>query len=467
MARAREGAGTVKFAMIVFVGLWLASTVFLVILYTGRENLESEMAAVRNENEKLISSQEQRSLDLVKSARAGGPTVVGLMEQARAETATLATGEPSDNPSALKSKADSVLSAIREDGIVKDAAGYDGLSLYQALDKLYQAYRADSAVRDEVTKRASDLEAEVTRLTDLNAKLKNDFAERAAELNKQFADAEASRDKFRGERDKTVADLKKEYDTINEQVTADLTNERQAHAACREKLSEAQERFRVLRGKLGEMMVGPEELSTARQPDGKILTAVPGDEIVYINLGRRDGVTLGLQFAVYSAETGIPADGRSKAQIEVVSINETSAGCRIVRLARNQVVLQGDLIANPVFDPSRPMRFVVIGDFDLDRDGQSDANGRDAISSLVRNWGAKVEDKLTPLTDFLIVGMAPRKPRPDADVPPDRLEINRARRAAWESYNGTIKTAESLSIPTMTQEVFLNFLGYGNRFAGR
>jgi len=467
MARAREGAGTVTFGMIVFVGLWLTSTVFLVILYTGQEELETEMAQVRTENEMLISSQERRSIELVKSARAGGPTVVGLMEQARAETATLATGDPADDPATVRGKLEGLVTAIRDDGIVKDPASYEGASLHEALEKLYSRYRADSALREEIAKRATELEAEVTRLTELNAQLKNDFEERAAELNEQFAEAEAARESFRSERDKTLAELKEEYETITAQVNADLTQERQRHAACLEELEEAQERFRVLRRRLGDLTVGPDDLSTARQPDGKILTAVPGDEIVYIDLGRRDGLTLGLQFAVYSADTGIPADGRSKAQIEVVSINETSAGCRIVRQARDKVVLEGDLVANPIFDPSRPMRFVIIGEFDFDRDGMPDRDGRETIASLVRNWGAQVDEELTPLTDFLVVGVAPRKPRPETEVPADRVEINRSRRAAWEAYIGTVEAAQNLSIPTMTQEVFLNFLGYGNRYAVR
>ncbi len=467
MARAREGGTAVTVGMIAFAALWAMSTVFLVILYTGQEDLNNEIAQVRTENAQIVSSQERRSIELVKSARAGGPTVVGLMEQARADTALLATGDPADDPGSVRAKRDQVLSAIRDDGLVKKPNSYEDVSLQQALGMLYEAYRTENALRTELAKRAGDLEVEVTRLVEENSAMKTDFEARAAEMTASLTEAERARESFRTERDASLASIEQEFAQVSEQNTGTLTKERQLRQECEVNLAEAQERFRVLRRKLGDMMVGPEELATVRTPDGKILTAVPGDEVVYVDLGRRDGLTLGLQFAVYSADTGIPVDGRSKAQVEVVSINATSAECRIVRQGRNQVILSGDLIANPIYDPSRPMVFVVTGSFDLNRDGVKDSDGAGAVASLVRNWGGTVSPELTPLTDFVVVGTAPRRPRPDSQVAPDRVELNRSRREAWDAYTKILSTAQNLSIPMMTQEVFLNFLGYSDRYAGR
>ncbi len=467
MARAREGANAVTIWMIIFAALWATATVFLVILYTGQEDLNNEIATVRTENETLISSAEKRSIELVKSARSGGPTVIGLMEQARGDTAFLATGDPADDPATVRSKRDGILTDIRDDRIVEDPSVYEDISLGDALSNLYEAYRSESALREDIEARAGELEAEVTRLTEANAAMNNDFEERAADLTDKLTEAESSRDTYRTEREASLGQLEQEFTKITEQNTAALTRERQMRQQCEENLSEAQQRFRTLRQKLGDMMVGPEELATARTPDGKVLTAVPGDEVVYIDLGRRDGLTLGLQFAVYSADTGIPEDGCSKAQVEVVSINATSAECRIVRQGRHEVILEGDLVANPIYDPSRPLTFVVAGAFDLNRDGILDREGAEAIASLVRNWGGKVEDELSPMTDFVVIGAAPRRPRPDSEVSADRAELNRARRETWDAYHNVLETARSLSIPVMTQEVFLNFLGYGHRYAGR
>jgi len=208
-------------------------------------------------------------------------------------------------------------------------------------------------------------------------------------------------------------------------------------------------------------MQSPNELATARKPDGEILTAVPGDGVVYINLGRNNGLTLGLQFAVYSAETGIPANGVGKALIEVVSVSDSSAECRIANVARNQVILEGDLIGNPVFDPNRALQFTVIGQFDVDRDGIPDRAGAETIASLIKNWGGRVSNDVSAMTDFLVVGLPPRRPRAAADVPADQQAQNKSRQRAWDAYQRTISSAALLGVPVLTQEVFMNFLGVG------
>ena len=97
----REGLNSITVWMIVFVGLWLASTVFLVILYTGQENLVADHAKMQTKYATAINSQEEKSIDLIKAAQANGPTMVGLQEGARSTTAQLATGEATDAPPAV------------------------------------------------------------------------------------------------------------------------------------------------------------------------------------------------------------------------------------------------------------------------------------------------------------------------------------------------------------------------------
>ena len=100
--------------------------------------------------------------------------------------------------------------------------------------------------------------------------------------------------------------------------------------------------------------------TTARQADGRILTAFPGDDVVYIDLGAEDRLMLGLQFSVYSAEMGIPPNGQGKAQIEVVSIAPTSAECKIIRTTREDIVLVGGAHTNHIFELGRIKRLVTV-----------------------------------------------------------------------------------------------------------
>jgi hypothetical protein len=450
------------FALVGFAGLWLASTVFLILLYTNQEEFKNENNRLKAANSKLISSSEMSSIAIVGGAREGGPTAVGLLEQERAATAELATGGAEDSSGAVQTKLDQMLASIRAENVVTQADSYEGISYHDALDRLYTAYKAERNRRGTAEKQVGEMESQVATVIEADAARQNEFEQKTKEVSDKLGQCETARNTFRDERDKALAKLEQDLEDTRRQSTDELTTERQARLFAEKRFTELQQRYTAQQAKLGDLLIGPEDLVTARQPDGNILSAVPGDDIVYINLGKKDTMTLGMQFGVYSADTGIPADGRAKAYVEVASISDNSAECRITRIAPGRVILEGDLIANPIYDPAHKPTFVVIGEFDLNRDGVLDRNGADAIESLIRSWGGQTSDELTPLTDFVVLGAAPRKPRPggQSGLQPIGAE-------AWEHFNTTTETAMNLSVPIMTQDTFLNFLGYTSRFARR
>jgi len=225
-------------------------------------------------------------------------------------------------------------------------------------------------------------------------------------------------------------------------------------------------RYQELQNNVGSLQVKPAVNVTARQADGRILKAVPGDNMVYINLGARDAMVLGMEFAVYSSETGIPADGRAKARIRVESIYPSSSACKILEVFGRNIILERDLIANPVYDRDRPLMFVVAGDFDLDHDGKIDGNGELGIEAIVSDWGGTVDDKLTALTSFVIIGDAPHVPASFGELPPDLVERNKAIEGRIKRYQNILDTAKTLSVPILSQDVFLHFLGYAGNGSG-
>lgn len=458
MAKGQQsGVNTVTIGMIVFAALWLTATVALVILYTGQEDLKNERDRVALHNSKLITDNEERSLELAKAAREGGPTVVGLIEEARSRTAELASGTAGDSVAAIKAKRDALLASIRADGVV-DGDSVDGRSYHDILTTVYTACKKEADLRKAAESRAAQLEADMTKLVEADAARKNEFDQHTKETADKLARCESERDGFRDTSGKSVRDMESEIEELKRRNTTEVSNERRLRLDAEQRLAELQERFSAQQEKLGGLMIGPEELSTARKADGRILTAVPGDKVVYIDRGAKDTLTLGLQFAVYSAHTGIPADGRGKAQIEVVSIFPTSAECRIVWRAPTAVILEGDLIANPIYDPARPPTFLVLGEFDLDRDGNLDRNGAQTVEALIKSWGGKVSEDLSPLTDFVVLGAPPKKPRATTD---ETVSIGTSTgENAWEKYNTVAEAARTMSVPVMTQNVFLSFLGY-------
>jgi hypothetical protein len=461
MAKAQQrGVNAVTISMIVFVALWLASTVFLVILYTDQEDLKRDNADLRARKNKVISRDEERSLEFFGQASERGPTVVGLMEEERRTTADLATGDASDNAAIVQSKRDQILETIMSEELVGNPRSFDDVSLLEATTLLYEAFKTNSALLAQAEERAAALEDRVESLISENTEQQSDFEQRLTQVGDQLAEAERGHTAFREERNEAVSRIERNFEDRLAENDADLNGERTRRTAAEDALAKLKERYQAQQEKFVDVAIGPDALATARKPDGVILTAIPGDELVYINLGRKDRLTLGLRFAVYSSETGIPPDGKGKGRIEVVSIFGTSAECRILKTFGNQVIFEDDLIANPIYDRSRPVTFLVIGDFDLDHDGRCEPSGAATIEAQITNWGGTVQDEVTALTDFVVVGASPPRPKAIGDVSQEEAEQMESIRRRYDRYVHSLETARDLSIPVMTQSVFMSFLGY-------
>lgn len=453
--------------MILFVGLWLTSTVFLVILYTGQAELQEELHRAKEAYAKVISSAEKGSIELAKRGQARGPTVVGLIEGARAQTAELATGNPDDDPPSVRAKLEQLLQTIQAGGVVPRPERFDSASYHEALGVLYKEFEGQVGLWRDTERRLAELDKEIQRLAQDQSQQKDLLDKRSKEMIDQFATGEAERAKFREDGEARIAQIEKDFDGRRQRSEADLTNERRQSGELRRRLVVHETRIDNLQKLVSQALPGPGDLVTARKSDGLILKAVPGDDVVYINLGRDDRLVLDLEFAVYSAESGIPRDGRSKARIRIVSISANSAECEVVRLRPGEIIGEGDLIANPVFDSNRTVSFVVLGKFDLDRNGVIDTDGAATIKALITNWGGQAQTELTGLTDFVVAGAPPRAPRKNVDQTPEQASRSRQRQAARDRFEETLKRAQLLSVPVLSERVFLSYLGYAGRLANR
>ncbi len=464
MAKAQgRGVSAVTVWMIVFVALWLTSTVFLVVLYTDQEALRNSERKMREQKLLAVSGEEERSIDLIKGASQAN-TMVGILEAERSATAELATGDGGNAAAVVRDRRDALLRRIAADGIVSERNAYAGQSLVGIAERLYEELRGKSDALAEATTTVATLQDKVDEHVAANTAQKADFEQKAQASQETAVEAEQGRSEAAAKYTEAVARAQAEYNSsieAKEEAAAKALSEKSAV----EKTNAAQrERILALAEKLGELDTKPQPLSTARVADGTVLQAVPGDKMVYISLGVNDRLILGMQFSVYSYKTGIPADGRGKGRIEVVSIFDNSAECRIVDLAPHEVIFPEDLIANPIYDRDKPPTFVVVGDFDLDRDRNPDPDGAETIVALITQWGGVVSSDLSALTDFVVIGASP--PRPPAIgravTPEEAARIETARRA-YDRYEATVSEAKDLAVPIMTQNVFLNFLGYSGQ----
>jgi hypothetical protein len=194
--------------------------------------------------------------------------------------------------------------------------------------------------------------------------------------------------------------------------------------------------------------------------DGKIVRAVTGENIVYIGLGRNDRVQTGMPFSVYSALSGPGQAMKAKASIEVTNVFDTTSEARVTSTTPGDPILEGDLVANLVYDKSRQFNFVVAGDFDLNFDGKIDDPAGQKVTQLIQKWGGRIRTKVDTSVDFVILGSPPSAP----EKLPDTADEAAKQRAAEQNevakaFNAIKEEAKSLSIPILTRTQFLHFMG--------
>ncbi|MFH0981176.1 MAG: hypothetical protein V2A79_06535 [Planctomycetota bacterium] len=440
-AQAKGGVSGIHIWLIVFVALWLASTVLLVLLYT-------DQAELKQKNAELMADVDK------------GRSELRAKEAERAATATAAAGEPAATPEVVKTKLAELCVRIAEDKSVPDAAAFRETSYLQALTTLLELFKGQGQKLAQALEHNQALGDQVDQLASVNTTQKTAFDEQVTDVAGKLDDLKTAGEDYAKTRDREIDGFDRKLADADARANADIQRMREELKRMLAKFDELQNRYGELKERLGELQIRPQELITARQADARVVTAKPGEPVVYIDIGRDAGLVLGLQFAVYSAATGIPADGQAKARIEVVNIFDTSAECRIVDVRGREPILVGDLAANPVFDRERALQFMVIGGFDVNGDGQPDPEGATQIESLIREWGGAVTQELSARVDFLVVGDAPVKPFQVGDQTPEAQARFEAAKKLYDTYHSTLQTAQALSIPMLTRGVFMHFLGY-------
>ncbi|MBI1851860.1 MAG: hypothetical protein HYR85_16100 [Planctomycetes bacterium] len=139
-------------------------------------------------------------------------------------------------------------------------------------------------------------------------------------------------------------------------------------------------------------------------PDGKIIDASPTSGLAWIDVGARNGLVRGTRFQVF--EVGRGNEKKSKGWIEVRELRDATALCGITETKDPmEPIVAGDLISNPYFDRDKKPVFVFLGDL-------PGRYSKEEVTRLLRAKGATVEDNVTAMTDFLVVGQPPKSDTP-------------------------------------------------------
>lgn len=306
-------------------------------------------------------------------------------------------------------------------------------------------------------------------------------------LNQQIAALQQQIEQLRGELDKATkandANLAVRQQLLNDQqakyeqyvqllngqiaeVNANAGKLQEEKDQLKTQLDQASQQLIDLKKSLTGFQSLPEMETAALESDGQVVSVVLRDRLAYINLGKNDRVYRGLTFAVYDSYKPIPRNGQGKGKLEIIDIMDNVSKCRITDFNQADPIMENDVIANVIWNRDKQFLFCVIGEYDLNGDGQADPDGRKKIIDMVQAWGGVASETITVTTDFFVVGDPPRLPaRPrdeDFDMGTEPAVAYRAAEQRVSDYKLIREEAAMLDIPTFNLQRFLAFVGQSN-----
>jgi hypothetical protein len=292
-------------------------------------------------------------------------------------------GAPRSNPELITA----ALSDLRSTFTEIDASVAD---LERALPHTVRMYNARVSELNQIRARVTQLESELAterqgRQADVRAK-----DQQIATLRSQLADQERSA----ADRE---ADLSRRLATANTQISsldADARRLRQEIESLRRGHGQELATYRSRVDEMGRKLtfLQPDRRD---EPDGRVLAVSALTGSAWIDIGANQRVARGMRFRVESAGD---LNRRVKAMAEVVEVE--AARARVVLLDQADTfdpVQTGDVVINPVFDPTGERRALLVGRF-------SGAYGEKELRALLSRLGISVQERLDLTTDFLIVG---------------------------------------------------------------
>lgn len=457
----------VHVALIAFVAVTVVSLVFVVLMYTEREELmqRADRAAA-----------EQRSASQKEEAA----------REDRGRLAHMLTGNRDADAAQIEQQAKALRERLEKLG---DFPQLDARLLNMA-NQVVGQYDARSKEAKACREKSEQTAAQYEERLKQYQEREKQYGSSTSEFQKQFEERTASTEAMLKQqvrpveilmarllkKDVNAVDVEQDIAKAQEELARllendqQLKNAREALANREREFEETQKRIEGLRSQLAKFRPSNDPREVLRQADGKVLRVMPDQAVCYINLGRRDRVTPGLTFAVYSPYTGVTREGRGKATIEVTDVFADTSQCKITSVEeKGGIVVAGDLIANPVFGRGRTFNFVVAGDFDLDfdRNGEVDDVGGARVKKLIEAWGGRVVDKVDEQTDFVVLGRAPSMnwaaTQPIGAERPDDEAIRihtEAFQKQLDGYNQIRAAAQTFTLPILTRLEFLQFVGY-------
>jgi hypothetical protein len=319
-------------------------------------------------------------------------------------------------------------------------------ALVQRMDALGQ-----QVVEDDAT--IKNLETQIEGLRGELETAQTQYKNQVDTLKQEFDDEKQRLDQARTSAEEMAQRLKEDKDRVQDQMLRERAKQRQDMDKLKNQITMLQNDLKDL----SEVVKRFRQVPTETGIDGRIVSIAEQGQVAYGNLGKDDGVLLGMTFSIFSPNELGTTTPQPKAECRIVKIMENACELRIYEIQGDNPVVAGDVLHNPVYDRQRRMRFVLVGKMDTDGDGFDDS---EELKALIQEFGGRIDDALTVQTDFLVVGEEPPVPAPPGptDGPQKQQEYQEARQAFIE-YTEAKARAENFSIPILNLNRFLGLVG--------
>lgn len=451
-SRSNSGMG-VLVALVIFIMLTITLLLLLMLFYTKADKeaqaRESAEAAARE-----FIRQDERNRDditrLKSEASAEGKSVVMYLRDQIQTTMRKVAGNANLSPARLGTQLEQL-----------------GMAEGESLTGLVTTLRTElKDAQDQIDSLESELNNAHTRLGEEVARREQnqkDYEATVAALKADIDATKARADRYQQQVLQSEQNMDARVQEIRdnlEQRIASLTEQLERRDVT---IAGLQDNVTSLQTRLRETSIS--SVDEGQQTDGEIVRMVGNDE-VFINLGQKQHVVLGMTFNVYGSTSEMRPDAagqvpQGKATIEVTRIGDTTSTARIIRSTPGRAVVEGDLIVNPVYDRNKEYQFFVFGDFDLDGENGTSSLETEIVRSRIKEWGGNIRDQFSGDIDFLVLGVAPTMPlQPRSDATPPEVMRYRRERQFYDDYQNLLDRAQKLSIPVLNQNRLLTLIGY-------